>query len=57
MGWASVVQAGSLPLADLTPDEAVTFEVRPNIFWRGLPPAEAAEALAAHANQPIRAAE
>jgi hypothetical protein len=53
----AVVQAGALALADLTPEDAVTLEVRPGVFWRGLPPAPTLEAIKAHAVQQLEVAE
>jgi hypothetical protein len=53
----AVVQAGTLAVADETPTEAVTVEVRPGIFWRGLPPADARGALLAHASDAVVGAE
>jgi hypothetical protein len=41
----AIVQAGTLAVADLTPEEAVNFQVRPGIWWRGLPPVEIVEGL------------
>ncbi len=41
----AVAQAGTLALADETPEDAITYKVRPGVFWRGLPPVEIADVL------------
>jgi hypothetical protein len=33
----AVAQAGALALADITPEHAVSVQVRPGIWWRGIP--------------------
>lgn len=41
----AIGQAGSVALAELTPDDALTIEGRPGIWWRGLPPVELRETI------------
>jgi|NGEPerStandDraft_6_1074524.scaffolds.fasta_scaffold51248_3 hypothetical protein len=36
----AIGQAGSSALAELTPDDALTLEGRPGLWWRGRPPVE-----------------
>ena len=33
----AVAQAGALALADLVPERAISVQVRPGIWWRGIP--------------------
>jgi hypothetical protein len=33
----AVAQAGALALADLAPRESITLQVRPDLWWRGIP--------------------
>jgi hypothetical protein len=41
----AVAQAGALALAEVTPSNAVTVPVGPNIWWRGIPPQELQQSL------------
>jgi hypothetical protein len=41
----AIGQAGASELADLTPDDALTIEFRPGLWWRGLPPVELRDPL------------
>ncbi|MEY2512761.1 MAG: hypothetical protein QOJ89_119 [bacterium] len=36
----AVAQAGALALADITPQHAVSVQVKPGIWWRGIPAPE-----------------
>jgi hypothetical protein len=40
----TVAQAAALALAEVTPVNAVSVQLRPNVWWRGIPP-EAAVGL------------
>lgn len=41
----AVAQAGALALAEVTPPEAITVKVGRNIWWRGIPAPDLAQAL------------
>jgi hypothetical protein len=50
----AVAQAGTLALADLTADDAITFRGGPGWWWRGIPPVDISDALAAFVStQPL----
>jgi hypothetical protein len=36
----AVAQAGALALADITPEDAISVQVKPGIWWRGVPAPE-----------------
>ena len=50
---AAIAQAGALALADLTPEHAVSIQVKPGIWWRGIPAPEIYKQLEAFAAKQI----
>lgn len=49
----AVAQAGALAIADLTPDRAISVQVRPDFWWRGIPADDLRKQLAAFANKQV----
>lgn len=49
----AVAQAGALALADLTPERAISVQVRPGIWWRGIPAPEIYKQLEAFAAKQV----
>ena len=49
----AVAQAGALAVANLVPDHAVSVQVRPGIWWRGIPAPEILKELEAFAAKQV----
>jgi hypothetical protein len=49
----AVAQAGALALADLTPDRAISVQVKPDFWWRGVPADDLRKQLAAFATKQV----
>ncbi len=49
----AVAQAGALAIADLTPKKAITIQVRPDFWWRGVPADDLAKQISAFANKQV----
>jgi hypothetical protein len=49
----AVAQAGALALADMTPERAISVQVKPGIWWRGIPAPEISKQLESFANKQI----
>jgi len=49
----AVAQAGALALADMTPERAISVQVKPGIWWRGIPAPDLHKQLEAFAAKQI----
>lgn len=49
----AVAQAGALALADLTPQHAISVQVKPGIWWRGIPAPDIYKQLESFATKQI----
>ena len=49
----AVAQAGALALADITPEHAISVQVKPGIWWRGIPAPDLYKQLEAFAARQI----
>jgi hypothetical protein len=49
----AVAQAGALALADITPENAISVQVKPGIWWRGIPAPDLYKQLEAFAAKQI----
>jgi hypothetical protein len=49
----AVAQAGALALADMAPERAISVEMQPGIWWRGIPAPEIYKQLETFASKQI----